>query len=479
MTSFHNHSMTSLSRLTGVLLGTAMLLNASAAMAQSAARVTFAAGNVSIVAANGSARQAQRNAEVNPGETVTTAVDSWAQLRFSDGAMTSLQPETGFKIDEYQFKGAADGSERGFFSLLKGALRTVTGAIGHGTDRNNYKITTATATIGIRGTEYLARLDNGLTVSVGDGRVALINDAGEFVLGPGQTGFVADSKTLPRLVIQKPVVSTPEPLREEPRFVAAEQRSAEGKSTAVTSDEHSSSSGGGGAGLEQFAVGIVATNGAAQMSQAGNYSGATTSDFQLVTSGTTLQKFRYSSMIGDIGSASALQTGTIGGLTYGRWSTPGATATGWGASTPWGVGSVTDPQVVYLFGNAATLPTTGTLSLSAAGGTSPVNTAGTTGTFNSGSMSLDFAGKTYSFSLNFSVAAATYVMTTAHQSFGSDGRIEGTNSFGTCTGGGCGGTSGLPAAWSGLIRPTAAGLVYGIQDNAGTNKTVTGVQVFQ
>lgn len=479
MTSIRKHSMSFACHLAGALLGAAMLLNVSAALAQAAARVTFAAGNVSIVAANGTARQALRNAEVNPGETVTTAVDSWAQLRFSDGAMTSLQPETGFKIDEYQFKGAADGSERGFFSLVKGALRTVTGAIGHGSNRNNYKITTATATIGIRGTEYLARLDNGLTVSVGEGRVALINDTGEFILGPGQTGFVADSRTLPRLVIQKPVVSTPEPLREEPRFVAAEQRAAEGKSSAVPSDGHSSSSGSSGGGLEQFALGIVATTGAAQMSQGGNYSGATTSDFQLVTSGTTLQKFRYSTLVGDIGTATALQTGTIGGLTYGRWTTPGATATGWGASTPWGVGSVTDPQVVYLFGNAATLPTTGTLSLSAAGGTSPVNTAGTAGTFNSGSVNLDFAGKTYSFSLNFSVAGATYAMTAGHQSFGSDGRIEGTSTAGTCSGSGCGGTSGLPQAWSGLIRPTAAGLVYGIRDSAGANKTVTGVQVFQ
>ena len=197
-------------RILGVLLLALSGAFASAeVLAQAAARILFASGNVSITAANGTTRPAQRNGDLASGDAIATGPNSWAQLRFSDGALTSLQPDTNFRIDDYRYQGRPDGSERGFFSLLKGAMRTVTGAIGHGSQRNNYRVDTPTATIGIRGTEYLASLANGLTVSVGNGRVALLNDAGELVLGPGQTGFVRDRRTLPSVVIRKAAVSAP------------------------------------------------------------------------------------------------------------------------------------------------------------------------------------------------------------------------------------------------------------------------------
>lgn len=72
--------------------------------------------------------------------------------------MVSLQPQSEFRIDDYQYAGQTDGQEKGFFSLLKGGLRTITGWVGR-THRENYKVTTNVATIGIRGTEYSAVLD--------------------------------------------------------------------------------------------------------------------------------------------------------------------------------------------------------------------------------------------------------------------------------------------------------------------------------
>jgi len=457
----------------GALLALSALTVAQDVLAQ-AATVTFASGNVSIVGANGASRAARRGSEVNAGETVNTAANSWAQLKFSDGAMTSLQPDTGFKIDEYQFKGAADGSERGFFSLLKGAMRTVTGAIGHGAQRDNYRVRTATATVGIRGTEYLMRLGNGLFVSVGNGRVALFNDAGELVLGPGQTGFVRDVKTLPQLVMQKPLVGAPQ-LREEIRFVAAEQRTREAGSTALGDDDHSGSDGSGG-GLSFFAAGILGTGGAIELSAGADFNGAG-ADYQLVASGTELQAFKYFTFNGTLDTASALEHGSIDGLSYGRWSTPGATANGFN------IGAAPDAQVAYLFGDRTVpLPTTGSISLSPAGGTSPFNAAGVTGSFSGGTVSLDFSQGMYSFAgLNFSVGGANYTMTSGgFLYYGSEGRFYNTNNFGTCAGGGCGSTSGLTSAWSGLITNNGDtfGINYAIQDPTSANKAVMGVQVF-
>ena len=88
---------------------------------------------------------------VRTGDTIVTGLDGRAQIRFSDGSLVSLQPRSEFRIDDYQFDMA---QQRGFFSLLRGALRTISGAVGK-RDPADYRMTTPTATIGIRGTEFL------------------------------------------------------------------------------------------------------------------------------------------------------------------------------------------------------------------------------------------------------------------------------------------------------------------------------------
>ena len=47
-----------------------------------------------------------------------------------DGGMITMRPDTEFKIDSYNFNGQQDGTEKSFFSLLKGGFRSVTGLIG-------------------------------------------------------------------------------------------------------------------------------------------------------------------------------------------------------------------------------------------------------------------------------------------------------------------------------------------------------------
>jgi hypothetical protein len=56
-------------------------------------------------------------------------------------------------VAEYAYEGVAATAQRVAMSLLKGGLRTVTGQIGK-INNNGYKLTTATATIGIRGTGF-------------------------------------------------------------------------------------------------------------------------------------------------------------------------------------------------------------------------------------------------------------------------------------------------------------------------------------
>ncbi len=117
-----------------------------------AGRVNFAYGPVKAEAPDGVKRPLHRGSIINPGDTIHTHRGG-AQVRFTDGAYLSLKPATSFRVDEYRYTGNTDGEERGFFSLLRGGLRTITGLIGK-VNRKTYRITTSTATIGIRGTAF-------------------------------------------------------------------------------------------------------------------------------------------------------------------------------------------------------------------------------------------------------------------------------------------------------------------------------------
>lgn len=176
-----------------LLLGLCLL--AGGVQATEPARVDFAIGEVVAVQADGTRRLLARGGKVSPGETVDTGAGR-VQLRFTDGAMVSLQPQTQFRIDAYEFKGQADGSEKGFFSLLKGAMRTITGAIGK-TERKAYRLDTAVATIGIRGTIFSVAYGNSITVNTVEGAVEACNNGGCLVVGAGQSAYVKDIDTAP------------------------------------------------------------------------------------------------------------------------------------------------------------------------------------------------------------------------------------------------------------------------------------------
>jgi len=184
--------------LAACLLAVGVVLAQQQAMAAPAARVEFAVGNPQIASAGGAARPLAKGAAVEAGDTVSTN-DGRVQLRFTDGAYVSLQPQSQFRVDDYRWEGRADGSERGFFSLLQGGLRTITGVVGR-TNKRNYRVSTSVATIGIRGTEYkISPLDGGIVGSIGEGAIEVCTGTGCFPFASGETFQVSDPKTEPQL----------------------------------------------------------------------------------------------------------------------------------------------------------------------------------------------------------------------------------------------------------------------------------------
>lgn len=195
----------------------------------------------------GQQRTLTKGMEINQGDTVVTE-SGRTQIRFSDGGYISLQPNTEFKVDEYSYEGKTDGSEKGFFSLVKGGLRAITGAVGR-VNKNAYRVNTPVATIGIRGTEFLAQFDGRLLVKVGDGAVYMTNASGDLILFKGQVGEVKDSNTKPNYTNDEttmnaggPKGATPNQVYTENQqqqqqtntFTVAEQYNEDGTSCVVT-----------------------------------------------------------------------------------------------------------------------------------------------------------------------------------------------------------------------------------------------------
>jgi FecR-like protein len=184
-----------------LMAGACLALAPAVAAAAPAARVEFTVGSVSATSATGQTRLLVKGADVDSGDTVNTR-DGRVQLRFSDGAYVSLQPQTLFRIDDYRYDGKSDGNERGFFSLLKGGLRTITGLVGR-SNKRNYQVSTAVATIGIRGTEYTLAYTNSVSGSVGEGQIDVCNGGGCQAISSGQSFFVAGNNVKPEITSKK------------------------------------------------------------------------------------------------------------------------------------------------------------------------------------------------------------------------------------------------------------------------------------
>jgi len=132
-----------------LLLGAAMPL-----AAQPVGSVIHVQGIASAQKSGEPTRFIQKGDALAEGDVLNTAARGYAVIELKDGTKMTLRPDTTFAIAEYKEGTPSDGM---VLRLLKGGMRAVTGLIAK---RNpaSVRINAATATIGIRGTGFDARL---------------------------------------------------------------------------------------------------------------------------------------------------------------------------------------------------------------------------------------------------------------------------------------------------------------------------------
>lgn len=121
--------------------------------AQPVGQVDFVAGNVGIYG-SGKADGGLPSSlyPVLEGDTVVTGDNSEAHIVMMDSTILAVRPNSIVKITKFS-SNQDQTTDQSIISVIKGALRTITGFVGK-LNANNVTYLTPTATIGVRGTDH-------------------------------------------------------------------------------------------------------------------------------------------------------------------------------------------------------------------------------------------------------------------------------------------------------------------------------------
>lgn len=191
----------------------------------------FAAGDVNV--RRGAAVVAvTKGGNIESGDAITTGANGRVQIRFTDGGIVSLQPNSQFDITRYV--DANDGKQDSFLvNFARGSMRAVTGLIGK-RNRENYKVNTATATVGIRGSGFSTsyNTDGTLSVTAELDEIVVCTTGGCVSLTAGETALVVNNAQAPIRTLLRANLPTPAPRQEV--TVVGNRVSAGGLSALIT-----------------------------------------------------------------------------------------------------------------------------------------------------------------------------------------------------------------------------------------------------
>ena len=185
------------------------------------AKVVTTQGELTAVDAGGQRRRLVDGGSVYPGDLVETGPSTRAVLAFRDDSRITLGAATRFRVDNFVYDQSNASEGRFLVSILRGSVRALTGLIAKANNRN-VGFSTATATIGIRGTGLditctgacagePGGADSGLTLWTWLGSIVVTPQGTTAleVLQAGQGLFISPSGILP--IATPPSIDGPRP----------------------------------------------------------------------------------------------------------------------------------------------------------------------------------------------------------------------------------------------------------------------------
>ena len=156
-------------------------------------------GDVFVTSKVGVPRRLREGGTVYVGEQVRAAPNSEAVLKTADSGIVAVRPGAEFVPERFAAEGKS--TDRQVLRLITGSLRVITGWIGQ-LNRNDHKIITPSATIGIRGTDHepyvlpaamaSTNYRQGTYDKVNRGATLLDANGGNVAIDSGKVGFARD-----------------------------------------------------------------------------------------------------------------------------------------------------------------------------------------------------------------------------------------------------------------------------------------------
>ena len=187
----------------------ALMLCQAAYSAELFGTVDALAGRADMVDQSGKSTVVSVGLKIYEGQTINSGPDGEVHLVTEDGGIIAVRPDTVFRVDEYKAEG--NSTDKIFMSLLRGTIRSITGWVGK---YNNpaYRITTPTATIGIRGTDHETTVidkgdgdEPGTYDNVNEGATVMKTPHGTADVTPGRFAFAPKGRAVaPFFLAQQP-----------------------------------------------------------------------------------------------------------------------------------------------------------------------------------------------------------------------------------------------------------------------------------
>jgi len=125
----------------------------------------------------------QKGSTLEEKDVIKTMPNTRLQIVFNDHTVISLGQKTTFRVDKYAFNRQ---NKEARFSVSRGIFKSITGKIGH-LNHSKYTLKTNNATIGVRGTIYVGRVErNRESIACTSGEIVVHTRRGNVVVKKGE-----------------------------------------------------------------------------------------------------------------------------------------------------------------------------------------------------------------------------------------------------------------------------------------------------
>ena len=139
-------------------------------LASLAGEVVFSVGKATVLPRDVTL---QRGLSLYEGDVIVTEAGAHVHVRFADGALLSVRPNSRLSIERYNYHPTQPGEHAVKFRLESGTARSITGKAGEEA-KERFRLNTPVAAIGVRGTDFVVATDaNASAVAVNSGAIVV------------------------------------------------------------------------------------------------------------------------------------------------------------------------------------------------------------------------------------------------------------------------------------------------------------------